>query len=151
MAIGQRQRHRHLAIVLLAELTAILPRNAHRMPPLLGKARVVDDPCRDRAVPLDLRQNHLAHLGQHPLVRPPACAHEMQQRLMLGRHPRRSRDRRHRLHAFPFARHHQARAIIPQRTFPIPVADYAHKPLDISIEPRSAVISQAHLSPRAGS
>ena len=52
MAIGQRQRYRHLAIVLLAELTAILPRHADRMPSLLGKARVVDDPGRDRAVPL---------------------------------------------------------------------------------------------------
>ena len=40
--------HRHLAIVLLAELTAILTRHADRMPALLGKAGVVDDPRLDR-------------------------------------------------------------------------------------------------------
>ncbi len=52
--IGDRQRHRDLAIVLLAELAAILPRHADRMPALLGKAGVVDDPGLDRPVPLDL-------------------------------------------------------------------------------------------------
>ncbi len=46
--VGQRQRHRHLAIVLLAELAAILPRHADRVPPLLGKAGIVDDPRLDR-------------------------------------------------------------------------------------------------------
>ena len=151
MAIGQRQRYRHLAIVLLAELTAILPRHADRMPSLLGKARVVDDPGRDRAVPLNLRQHHLAHLGQYPLVQPTAQADKMQQRLMLGRHPRRSRHRRQRFDALAFARHHQAHAIVPQWTLSISVADYTHKPLDIRVKPRSTVISQVHLSPHAGS
>ena len=37
MGIRQRQRHRDLAIVLLAELAAILPRHPHRMLPFLGK------------------------------------------------------------------------------------------------------------------
>ena len=72
MVIGQRQRHRDLAVVLLAELAAILPRHPDRVLPLLGKAGVVDDPGLDRPVPLDRRQHHLAHLGQHLLVRP-AC------------------------------------------------------------------------------
>ena len=150
MAIGQRQRHRHLAVVLLAELTAILPRHADRMPPLLGKARVVNDPRRNRAVPLDLRQHHLAHLGQYPLVGPTAQTDEMQQRLMLGRHPRRRRHRRQRFHALAFTRHHQAHAIVSQWTRSILVADYTHKPLDIIVKPRSTVISQVHLSPHAG-
>src|SRR6516165_3665983 len=37
MMIGDRQRHRHLAIGLLAELSAILMMHPDRMPPLLGK------------------------------------------------------------------------------------------------------------------
>jgi hypothetical protein len=41
--IGNRQRHRDLTIVLLAKLAAILPRHPDRVPPLLGKAGVVDN------------------------------------------------------------------------------------------------------------
>src|SRR6267143_5704213 len=61
--IGDRQRDRHLAIGLLAELSAILVVHADRMLALLGERRVVDDPCFDRSVLLDRRQHHLAHLG----------------------------------------------------------------------------------------
>ena len=70
---------------------------------------------------------------------------------MLRRNPRRRRDRRQRLHTLALARHHQARAIIPQWTLAILVADHARKTLDISRKPRSAVISKARLSLRAGS
>ena len=62
MAIGQRQRHRHLAVVLLAELTAILPRHADPMRPCWeSSCRRWSTPKSRR--PLDLRQHHLAHLG----------------------------------------------------------------------------------------
>jgi hypothetical protein len=50
-----------LAVVLLAQLTAILPGHPDRMPPLLGKARVIDDPRFDRPAILDRRQHKLAH------------------------------------------------------------------------------------------
>jgi molecular chaperone IbpA len=79
MVIGNRQRHHDLTIVLLAKLAAILPRYPDRVPPLFGKAGVVDDPGFNRTVTLDLRQHHLAHLGQHPLVRPSCVADKMQQ------------------------------------------------------------------------
>src|SRR5437773_2133853 len=85
------------------------------MPTLLGKAGIVDDPGHDRTVPLDLWQYHLAHLGQHLLVRPLSRADKMQQRLMLGGRAIRRRDRRHRLNALALARHQQAGAIMPQR------------------------------------
>ena len=39
-----------------AKLTAILPRYPDRVPALLRKARVIDDPCRDRLVTFDPRQ-----------------------------------------------------------------------------------------------
>jgi hypothetical protein len=38
LMIGDRQRHRNLAIILLAELAAILPRHPHRVLALLGEA-----------------------------------------------------------------------------------------------------------------
>src|SRR5882757_7524727 len=68
MLIGKRQRYGDLAVVLLAKLTAILPRNTDRMPALLWQASIVDNPRFDRAVTLDLRQNHLSDLGQNLLV-----------------------------------------------------------------------------------
>ena len=110
--IGDRQRHRHLTIVLLAELPAVLPRHPDRVPPLLGKARIVDDPRLDRPLPLDRRQHHLAHLAQYPFVRPAALADKMQQRLVLRRRARRSCYCRHRLHALALARHHQTHAVV---------------------------------------
>ena len=149
VVIGNRQRHRDLTIVLLAELAAILPCHPYRMPALLGKARVVDDPGLDRPMPLDLRQHHLAHLGQDLLVRPAPFADKMQQRLMLRRRPLRCRHRRHRLYALALARHHQANAVIPQRPGPVRMADHAHKSLDIRRKSRFTVIRYwvIHLSP----
>ena len=102
--IGDRQRHGYLTIGLLAELTAILDLHAYRMLPVLGKARVVDDPCLDRPLPLHRRQYHLADLGQHFLVRPGRDTDKMQQRLVLRRRSRRGRLRGHRLHALALAR-----------------------------------------------
>ena len=141
---------RKLLIALLAEVAAILPRHPNRMSPLLGKARVVDDPGRDRAMPLDRRQYLLPHLRQHAFVRPTARADEMQQRLMLCRHPRRLCHSRQRLHALALARQHQAKAIVAQRTFTVLVPDHARKPIHIPLKPRSTVISKVHLSPHAG-
>jgi len=133
--IGKRQRHRHLAIRLLAKLSAVLVRRPDRMPPLLGKARVVDDPGLDRAVTLDPWQHHLPHLGQYLFVGPSPLTDKMQQRLMLRRRSPRSRDRRHRLYALALTRHHQPHAVVAQWTSSIRVADHAHKLIDVEIEP----------------
>jgi hypothetical protein len=106
LMIGDRQRHRHLAIVLLAELAAVLPRHANRVAPLLGQARVVDDPRLDRPMPFHRRQYQFAHFGQNCRVRPRRFADEMQQRLMLRSNACRRRHRRHRFHTLALARHH---------------------------------------------
>jgi hypothetical protein len=42
------------------------------MPPLLGEARVIDDPSLDRPAAFDRRHDHLADLGQDLLVTPVA-------------------------------------------------------------------------------
>ena len=67
MVIGHRQAHRDLAVVLLAELAAILAGHADRMLALLGKAGVVDDPGADRSLLLERRQ----HLAPAPPQAPP--------------------------------------------------------------------------------
>jgi hypothetical protein len=76
--IGERKRHGDLAIVLLAQLTAILPRNAYGMFALLGNASVVDDPGADGSCALDRRQNQFLHLAHHRFVGPRRLADEMQ-------------------------------------------------------------------------
>jgi hypothetical protein len=54
-------------------------------------------------VPFDLRQHHLPHLGESPLVRPFPFADEELQRLMLRRRAMRRRKRRYRLNTLPLA------------------------------------------------
>jgi hypothetical protein len=146
--IGKRQRHRDLAVILLAELAAILPCHANRVLALLRKAGVVDDPRFNRPLTLDRRQHHLAHLGQNPRVRPGRVADEMQQRLMLRCRPPRRGNRRHRLNALALARHDQAEAIISQRAGTVCVTNHAHKPLDITRKPRFTVANcwEIHIS-----
>src|SRR5207342_673444 len=53
--VGHRQAHRDLAIILLTQLSAVLPRNADRMLALLREAGVADDPGADRSLPRDRR------------------------------------------------------------------------------------------------
>ena len=86
-AVSDRDGHRRLTVLLLAELAAILPGDADRMPSLLRKGGVIDNPGLDRSVTLERRRRQLADLGQHPLVRPRRLADEMQQRLMLSGGP----------------------------------------------------------------
>ena len=99
---------------------------------------------------LDLGQHHLAHLGQHFLVRPPRIADKMQERLVLRRRSLRCRDRRHRLDALALARQHQADAIVAQWPGTIRMTNHTNKPLDISRKPRFTVVccSEIHLCPQ---
>ena len=135
MIIGDRQRHRHLTIGLLAELSAILMVHADRMGALLGVRGIIDNPGLDRSVTLDCRYHQLAHLGQHAVVRPLSFADEMQELLMLHRNLGRCRHRRHRLDALATFRRQQPRTIIPQWQSPIRVSDHARQFLDISDKP----------------
>src|SRR5712692_3865496 len=150
MMIGNRQRHHYLAIGLLAKLPAILMLHADRVDALLGVRRVIDNPGLDRPMTLDRRHHHLAHLGQHPLVRPRCVGNEMQQLLMLRRDPGRRRYRRHRLYALATLRRQKPHAIISQRHRPIRVPDHARQTLDIPGKPRFTVLRNlaTHISLR---
>jgi len=149
--VGNRQGDRYLAIVLLAELAAILPRYPDRMPALLRKPGIVDDPRLDRPAAFNGRQHQVAHPGQYPLVRPRRVADEMQQRLVLRRHPGGRRQRRHRLDALALSRHQQPEAVIVQRRRPVSMADHLNKPLDIDRKARFTPITSqvVHHNPDA--
>ncbi len=82
-------------------------------------------------MPLDDRQHLLPDLRHQRLVRPRGLSHKMQQRLMLGRYPRRSRYGRHWFDALALERHQKAEAVIPQRINTIRVADHRHQMIDI--------------------
>ncbi|MET4279097.1 hypothetical protein ABIB68_007300 [Bradyrhizobium sp. F1.2.2] len=105
VVIGKRQGRRDFAVILLAELPAILTRHIDRMLSLLGKTGVIDDPRFDRSTALHRRQYHLAHFGQNTLVESRRLADEVQQRLMLRRRPIRCCHRCHRLNAFMLSPH----------------------------------------------
>src|SRR3954466_5669265 len=143
-AIGKRERHSYLAIVLLAELTAILARHPHRVPALLGEAGIIDDPGLDGPGALDPRQDQVAHLGEHGRIGPRRLSHEMQQRLVLGGDPGRSCHRGHRFYALARGRHEQARAVVAQRCGPIGVADGTGQRLDIDAKPRFSTLVEGH-------
>jgi hypothetical protein len=111
------------------------------MPALLGKAGIVDDPRLDRSGPLDRWQNQLTHLGQHPIIGPRRVANETQQRLMLRRHPRRRRHRRHRFDALAVARQQQPKTIVPQRHRPVSMADRVNKTRDLRRKARFTLVT----------
>ena len=96
---GHRQAYRNLAVVLLAQLTTILPGHADRVAALLRKAGVVDDPGLDRLVTRDGRQYLFAHTAQHRLIGPQRLGHKVQQLLVLRGGPLRRGHRRQRFDA----------------------------------------------------
>jgi hypothetical protein len=139
MMICKRKGYGDLTIVLLAQLAAILPCNTDRMPPFLGKARIIDDPSFDRPVAFDVRKHHLPNFGQNLLVRPVTLTDKMQQRLMLGCCALRRRHRRHGLDALAMARHHQTGAVIAKRFGPGRVPDHADQTINKCRKPRRHV------------
>jgi len=141
--IGQRQADRNLAVVPLAAPTAILTRHPDRVTALLRKSGVVDDPGLDRAALFDDRHGQLLDPAENPLARPRRVGEEMQQRLVLGRDPRRRRHRRDRLDALALARQQQAQAIITQRLRSIRMPDHLGKRLDVDRKPFLPVLAHA--------
>jgi hypothetical protein len=118
MIVGHREADRHLTVVRLAQLPAVLPRHTHRVLALLGKAAVVDDPVRHRSMPLDRRQHLRPHRRQQHRIVPVRLRHHVVQRLVFGLHMRRVEPCRHRLDALALAGQQQAGAAGPRRGGP---------------------------------
>jgi hypothetical protein len=119
-----RQAHRGLAILLLADLTTILPRHTHRVTALLRIPRAVDDQGLDRFLALDRRQHTLAHPPQHRRARPGRLRHQMQQRLVLRRGALRRGHGRERFDALATLRRNQPDAVVFKWFDPVGVAEY---------------------------
>src|SRR6185503_721295 len=108
---GQRPTHRHLTIVLLAQLPAVLPRYSHRVSPFLGKPGIVHDPIKLALAP-KLGHHPIAHAPQNRHVGPLRVGHQVVQRLMLCADVPRINVRRQRFHALTLNRQHQSSAVI---------------------------------------
>ena len=133
-----------MAIVLLAELAAVLTRHPDRVPALVGEAGIVDDPGLDGPGAFNGGQHQVAHLGEHRRIRPRRLTYEMQQRLVLGGDPGRSCHGGHRLDALARGWHEQARAVVAQRCGPIGVADDTGQRLDVDAKPRFTPLIEGH-------
>ena len=129
-----RQAHGHLAVVLLAQLAAVLPRHADRVLALLGKAGVVHDPGLDRPTALNRGQDKLPHPGQNPIVRPRRARHEVRQRPVPGRNPIRSDSRGQRLRALAVERQRKTVAVVPKRPDTVRVPDHLAQRRDIAFQ-----------------
>jgi hypothetical protein len=120
MTPGDRQagspiRHgkadRHPTVLLLARLTAILPRHTHRMGALLRTSGVVHDPGHDRTALLHDRQYIVAHAAKQGLIAPWGLGHHMVQRLVHAPDAVRGQTHGHRLDALTLSRQQQSGAI----------------------------------------
>jgi hypothetical protein len=130
----------------LAELTAILPGHPDRISPLLGKARVIDDPRFDRPATLDRRQHKPVRPGQHRSLRPRCVPRKIKQGLMLrgnlphGSSPWAEGPRcghcRHRFDTLALDRHQQTQAVIAHRLLSIGIAQHRAERLDIDRKSR---------------
>lgn len=162
---GHRQADRHLAIVLLAELTAVLPRHADRMLALLRKPGVIDDPApaggwcsvseggrvrrRDRGLDRpDRRQHLLAHRGEQRPVRPRRLGDEVMQGLVRRAHLQRVHPSRHRLDALARARQDQPATVGVERLPPVGMPERHRHALDVSREPLVQPSRRHERSPR---
>ena len=115
---GQRQADGHLAVVLVAQLAAVLAGHPHRVLSFLRETCVVHD-----AVAPVLQPEHrlypIAHGTQHRAVRPLRLGNEVVQRLMARAHVQRIQSGRHGLDALARQRQHQAGAVPAQPVVPV--------------------------------
>ena len=108
-----------------------MPADADRVPALLGKAGIIDDPGLDRALALDDRQDRGADLSQQRGIGPLTVGHEVVQRLMGGLNARRGDLGRHRLNAFARAREKETGAVGLERCDAIRMAKDVREGADV--------------------
>jgi hypothetical protein len=132
--IGHRDAHRHLAVVLLAQYPAVLPRHPHRVLALLRKARVVDDPVA-AGREIHLRHHPLGDALEHLLIRPLGPGHEVMQRLVPGAGVLAVDAGRYRLHALARQRQHQPGAVALQPGVPVRMPESRRQVRQVSLKP----------------
>ena len=135
---GQRHAHGHLTIVLLTQLTAVLPGNTHGMFAFLRKPRVIDDPPA-ASLKVHLRHHPLCNAPEHLTVRPLRPGHEVVQRLMPGAHVSRIKVCSHRLDALSGQRLHQSGTVSPEPFVPVPMPEPLGQVFQVRVEPLCCV------------
>jgi hypothetical protein len=111
----ESERHSDLAILLLAQLTTVLPLDSDRMLTAFGKACVVNNPTFDFAQMKQRWQGVLADYTQERTVIPSCDRDEVMQRLMPSTDMHGINPRRNRLYAFSRALQEQPCKIITKR------------------------------------
>jgi hypothetical protein len=133
---GHRHTYRYLAVVLLAQLAAILPGYTDRVMAFLGETRVIDDPGLDWLVSGDRWQHSLTYAGQHRLIRPRCLRHKMQQRLVLRRGSLRRSHRCQWFDALAALGRQQPDTIVLKWSDPVGMAQHRCQVCRIGAEPR---------------
>jgi hypothetical protein len=144
MLVRHREGHRHLAVLLLAQLATVLPGHADRELALLGQAGVVHDPGPDRAAPFKRRQRVAAHRCQESVIIPGRLGDKVVQRLVGRADPERLDPGRHRLDALALARQQKTGGVGPQRCPPVGVAEHRAQKIDVCPE---ALLPARHRPP----
>lgn len=150
--IGQRHGHRDLAVVLLAQRTAVLPRHADRMRSLLGNAGVVHDPSSRRGMSLELCQGVVSCTCQQFGVIPWRGRDKVVHRLVPSRNVSRINLRGHRLHALSLPRQQESSQIRSQRGDSISVSHGTTQACNVRIETsgwRNVSLGHGRIVPRS--
>jgi hypothetical protein len=100
---GHRKTDRHTAIILFANLAAILPGHSHRLLTLLRKSRVIHHPSHYWSLLQHRWQHRIQTSVQHYFIAPGGIGHNVVQRLLHTSHIVGSQTSGHRLDAFALA------------------------------------------------
>jgi len=131
-----------LAIILFAQLAAVLAGNPYRAFSLLGETGVIDNPKRS-ILNADLRLNPLPHLIEQDLVRPVRLGNKMVQRLVLRTHAHGVGVCRQRFNTLSIYGQHQSMAVIFQTAMAINMPKTFAQKLKIPFE----FAKFAHMAP----
>jgi hypothetical protein len=109
---AHRKADRYPAVILFANLAAILSGHSYRLTTLLGKSGVIDHPRHHRITAQHGWDHKIQTAIQHRFITPRGVGDHMMQRLVHPTHIVAGEPRGHRFDAFPFAWQQQARAIV---------------------------------------
>jgi hypothetical protein len=106
--IAHRKTYCCLAVIVFADLTAVLPGNSHRVLSLFGKTGVIHDPRHHRAILLHGWKHLPSYLTQHLFVVPGRVRNQVMQRLVHAANIVRSQTCSHWLNALAISGQQQS-------------------------------------------
>jgi hypothetical protein len=116
---GHRKADRYPAVILFANLTAILSGHSDRLTTFFRKSSVVYHPCHYRIAPQHRRDYKIQTAIQDSFVTPRGVGDHMMQRLVHASDIVACKPRGHGLDTLPFPGQQQAGAIVLQRSMTI--------------------------------